>query len=398
MRIGYFITNFPYSDSVKDKKNFNDYICGGSPSAAYYLAFNIAKRGHEISVFTTSVNSKDSVEKYENVTIYRYGTNFRVISSNISFGRFLKPIKHDVNVVHTHFDVPPGPLAGLRYAKRKNVPLVVTYHGDWVESYGGLIRRMGVAFHNKYLVDKLLSYASIIISPSEYYIDGSKFLRKYRNKIVVIPNGINLHDFEIPYSKEECRKKLGLPLDKKILLFFGYLSPYKGPDVLVKAMPKIIRDVPDVELVFAGKGVMREELEMLSKVLGIEKNVRFVGFVDDDLKALYYKAADIFCLPSTMSTESFGIVNLEAMACGVPIVASKIGGIPDVVKDGENGLLVQPRDSEVLADAIICLLENEDVRERMGKSGRERVKDYSWERIAEETEKVYEMVLKGKHG
>ena len=393
MRIGYFITNFPYSDSVKDKKNFNDYICGGSPSAAYYLAFNIAKRGHEISVFTTSVNSKDSVEKYENVTIYRYGTNFRVISSNISFGRFLKPIKHDVDVVHTHFDVPPGPLAGLRYAKKKNVPLVVTYHGDWEASYGGLVRRMGVAFHNKYLVDKVLSYADVIISPSEYYINESRFLGKYRDKIVVIPNGVNLREFDIGHSKEECRKRLRLPLDKKILLFFGYLAPYKGPDVLVNAMSKIIKHVPDVALVFAGKGVMREELEILSKDLGIEKNVRFVGFVEDCLKSLYYTAADIFCLPSMMSTECYPLTILEAMACGVPIVASMIGGIPDAVKDGENGLLVQPRDSEVLADTIIYLLENEDVRERMGKNGKEKVKDYSWKKIAEETEKVYEGLI-----
>ncbi|MBT9151423.1 MAG: D-inositol 3-phosphate glycosyltransferase [candidate division WS2 bacterium] len=111
------------------------------------------------------------------------------------------------------------------------------------------------------------------------------------------------------------------------------------------------------------------------------------------MKPFYYNAADVFCLPST-STESFGIVNLEAMTCGVPIVASKIGGVPDVVKDGENGLLVQPKDYEALADAIIYLLENEDERERMGKNGREKVESYSWERIAEETEKVYSSLMR----
>ena len=387
MKVGYFVTKFPYN------QQFEEYAYGGASLAAYYLAIAMAKRNHKINVFTTSVNSKDSIEKDGNMMIYRHGTNFRVLTSNISFGLFRKPIKNDVDLAHVHFDIPPGPLAGLRYAKRKNVPLVVTYHGDWVESFGGFIRRVGVAFHNKYLVDKLLSYADVIISPSEYYINESRFLGKYQDKIVVIPNGINLGEFDIGYSKEECRKRLGLPLDKKILLFLGYLAPYKGPDVLVKAMSEIIKHVPDAELVFAGKGVMREELEMLSNVLGIEKNVGFVGFVDDDLKALYYKAADIFCLPSTMSTESFGIVNLEAMACGVPIVASKIGGVPDVVKDGENGLLVQPRDSEVLADAIIYLLENEDIRGKMGKNGREKVVNYSLERIAEETENVYYEVI-----
>jgi glycosyltransferase involved in cell wall biosynthesis len=319
-----------------------------------------------------------------------------MLSSNISFDLLGKPVKYNVDIAHEHFDIPHGPFAGLRYAKKKNVPLVVTYHGDWIESYGGLTRRMAIAFHNKYLVDKLLSYANAIISPSRYYIDESRFLRKYKDKIVVIPNGINIDEFDIGYSKKECREKLGLPHNEKILLSFGYLSPYKGPDILVKAMPKIMKKVPDAELVFVGKGVMRAELEMLSKKYGVEKNIKFAGFVEDGLKPLYYKAADVFVLPSIMSTESFGIVNLEAMACSVPIVASEIGGIPDIVKDGENGLLAQPGDSEALADAIIYLLENKDVRERMGKNGRWKFENYSWERIAEETEMLYMNILNSK--
>lgn len=384
MKICYLVTKFPYD------KQFKEYPYGGSSLAAYYLAIEMAKRYHEIDVFTTSVSSKDSIEKHENMMIHRYGTNFRVLTSNISLGMFTKPVKHDVDVVHTHFDIPPGPLAGLRYAKIKNVPLVVTYHGDWVENYGGLLRRIGIAFHNKFLVDKVLSYADAIISPSAYYIDRSRFLRKYRDKIVVIPNGINFYDFDIPYSKKECMRKLGLPLDKKILLFFGYLSPYKGPDVLVKAMQRIVKVVTDTELIFVGKGVMMEELKVLSKKLGIEKNIKFTGFVENRLKPFYYKAADVFCLPSMMSTECYPLTILEAMACGVPIVASKIGGIPDAVKDEENGLLVPPRDTEKLAEAIIYLLENEGVRGRMGKKGSEKASKNSWERIAEETEKVYE--------
>jgi len=387
MKIGYFVTKFPYN------QQFNDYAYGGSSLAAYYLAAQMAKRSHEVNVFTTSINSEDSIEKKDNVTIYRYCTNFRVLTSNISVRMFKKPVDHNVDIIHTHFDIPPGPLAGLRYAKKKKIPFIVTYHGDWVESYGGLIRRVGVAVHNKYLVDQVLSYADTIISPSEYYINGSRFLRKYREKIVVIPNGINLNEFDISYSKEECRIKLGLPLNKKILLFFGYLSPYKGPNALIKAMTNILKNVPDVELVFAGKGVMQAELEILSKKLSIEKNVRFVGFVKDDLKALYYKAADIFVLPSTMSTECFPIANLEAMACGIPIVASNIGGIPDIVKNGENGLLVQPEDTEALAKAIIYLLENEEIRKKMGQDGLKKIIDFSWEIISEQTEKIYNNII-----
>ena len=158
-------------------------------------------------------------------------------------------------------------------------------------------------------------------------------------------------------------------------------------------MLKILENIPNSKLVFVGSGPMREGLEKQSKKLSVEKYVIFAGFVEEGLKPLYYRATDIFVLPSIMNTESFGIVNLEAMACGVSIVASKIGGIPDVVKDMENGLLVPPKDSNALADAIIYLLENENVRERMGRNGRKKIKNYSWERIAEETEEIYKELI-----
>ena len=393
MKINYFITHFPYKDHFDDKEHFTRYRYGGAELAAYYLALEMAKRGNEVNIFTTSINSKDSFEKYDGVTVHRYGTKLRIENGNIAYGLFTKPLNHEADIVHAHFSTPPGEIAALRYTKKKKVPFILTYHGDWQESFGGFVRRMALFFYNKYPLDKVLSRADIIISPSKHYIDESRFLGEYRDKIVVIPNGINVEDFNIPLSKEECRGRLGLPVDGEIILFLGTLGPHKGPDILVKAMPRIIKDVPDAELVFAGEGMMRDELEMLSKKICVEKNVRFAGFVEESMKPLYYKAADIFALPSTMSTESFGIVNLEAMASGLPIVASRIGGVPDLVKDGENGFLVPPKDSEALAEAIIYLLENEDVREKMGQNGRDKVKDYSWDRIAKETEKVYYEVL-----
>ncbi|MGP8321377.1 MAG: glycosyltransferase family 4 protein [Methanosarcinaceae archaeon] len=392
MRVNYFITHFPYRDRFDDVDYFTRYKRGGAEFAAYHLALEMAKK-NEVNVFTTSINSKNSVEDYDGVDVHRYGTKFRIDAGNISFGLFTKPMSHDTDIVHAHFSTPPGEIAGARCAEKKNVPFVLTYHGDWQESFGGFIRRAALSVYNRYLLDKLLSRADVIISPSEYYIGESRFLGKYRDKIAVIPNGIEIEDFDIPLSKEECKMKLGLPLNKNMILFVGNLTPYKGPDVLVKAMSMITGEIPDVELVFVGSGGMRADLEELSKKLGVEKCVKFAGFVEERLKPLYYKAADVFCLPSTMSTESFGIVNLEAMACRVPIVASKLGGIPDVVKDGEDGLLVLPKDSGSLADAIIYLLGNSDVRRNMGKNGRKKVENYSWEKVVGEVETVYRKLL-----
>jgi len=393
MKIGYFSSKFPYITIQQNSPNNYKYTYGGSVLATYYLALEMSRKGKDIMVFTTSYNSKDSIEEYNNLKIYRYGTNFRFLTSNISLGYFYKPLTYNADIVHVSFDIPPSPFAGLIYTRKKNLPLVITYHGDWEDSYGNILRRLGVGFHNRLLVDKLLSAAKVIISPSSIYINSSKFLKKYEDKIIVIPNGINLEEFKIPYSKKECREKLGLPTHKNIILFFGYLVPYKSPDILLKTFPKILKKVPDTLLVFAGNGVMEEELKRLSIELKVEKCVIFAGYVGKEHRPLYYKAADIFCLPSTMRTECHPIAILEAMACGIPIVASKIGGIPDIVKDGENGLLVPPKDENALADAIIYLLENKDIRERMGRNGRDKVERYSWEKIAEETEKIYEELI-----
>ena len=391
MKIGYFIGHFPYKDLLANNARYTKrYHHDGGINVAYNLALGMAKRDHEINVFTTSIDFRDTVERHDNISVYRYGTNFRIASGNFSFNLLLKPVKHKVDIIHTHVGNPISDLAGYIYIKRnKKVPSIVTYHGDGSEGIGSFIRNIGVSVYNKHLIDKILYRADVIISPSEHYIDESRFLGEYRDKIVVIPNGIEIEDFDISLSKEQCKEKLGLPPDKNTILFVGNLIPYKGPDVLVKAMPMIVEEVPDVELMFVGGGRMRAGMEELSKKLGVEKYVKFAGFVEASLKPLYYKAADVFCLPSTMSTESFGIVNLEAMACSIPIVASAIGGVPDVIKDGENGLLVPPSDSGSLADAIIYLLENKDVRKNMGKNGRKKAENYSWKMIADETAKVY---------
>lgn len=386
MKIGYYIRYFPY----KNRSLLHPVLYAGPEVVAYNLALNMAKRGHEVKIFTISVDHRDSVEKYENITIYRYAKSFSVGYFNVSFGLFYKPLKHQVDIVHAHSSGIAG-FTAIQYARRKHIPFVLTHHGELsAEGYDNFIQRMCASFYRKYLMEKVLSYPNVIISPSESFINESKFLGKYRDKIVVIPNGINLEEFGIPYSREECKSKLGLN-GNNVVLFIGTLYPIKGLHILLKAMPKIIKDHENTIFVFIGGGDI-DKYKGLSEELGVKKHVKFAGFIGDaSKKALYYKAAEVFVLPSLR--ESFGVVNLEAMACGIPIVASNVGGIPDVIKHGENGLLVPPKDPEALADAIIYLLENEEEREKMGRNGRKISKNYSWAMIAEKTEKVYEKLI-----
>lgn len=385
MRIAHFISN-----ALKNEKSAV-YV---KSMIAYNLCLNLVQRGHDVRIFTSSEDRKDYIDTYKGIVIHRYGSFLRYRSEHVSPGILYKPLNYDLDVVHVHSGISISLIAGFRYAMKKKRPLVITWHGDSIREYGrysGVIPGVTAYFYKKYLADKLLFRADVIISPSEYYIEKSRFLGRYKDKIAVIPNGINLEEFDIPHSKEECKTKLGLS-GKNMVLFVGGLYPLKGPHVLLKAIPKIVKEHKDTIFVFAGSGDINK-YKKLSEEMGVQKYVRFTRYISEE-KTFYYRASDIFVLPSL--TESFGIVNLEAMACGVPIVASNVGGVPDVVKNGENGLLVPPKDPEALAAALIYLLENGTVRKKMGKNARKKAEDYSWERIAEETEKVYKELIDEK--
>jgi len=393
MKVGYFIGHFPYIDLLNTHDYDKKYAHGGTEIAAYNLAINMNNRGHEIDVFTTSIDSKDSIESYPHMKVHRYGTSLKIASSNPSFNLIFKPLNHSVDIIHSHSPIPYSDIPALIYAKRKKVPFILTYQYDGQETGGSFIRNAGVFLYNKLFINKVLNRADVIIATTSSYAKESKFLKGYEDKIVVIPNGIEIEEVTTNYSKGECRTKLELPADKNLILFLGSLVPYKGPDVLLKALHLVKKEIPDVKLIFAGRGPMLTELRELSKKLDLDENIEFLGFVEESLKPMYFKASDIFCLPSTTMLESFGIVNLEAMASGVPIVSSNFGGIPDIVKDGENGLLAKPGDVEDLSDALIYLLKNEDVRQKMGDDGLKKVERYSWRKIAEETEEIYKKVL-----
>jgi len=391
MNLGYFNTHFPYRTPPSNAKFGTHY--GGAENVAYNLALHMARRGHQVNVFTTSADSRDAIEQYDGLTVYHYGTNFRLEKGNFSINLFRKPLSRKVDIIHAHVSTPPGDLAALVCAAKTKTPLVVTYHGDGEVGYGKLARRAAVALYNRFLLHRVLSQARVIICSSRYLTEQSRFLGRYIDKVVAVPIGVNLEDFNAVSSKEECRRTLGLPIHDKLALFVGELIQYKGPDVLIKAMAHVTKRVPDARLVFLGDGAMRSDLERLTQSLRLEHQVKFAGFIGGDIKALYYKAADLLALPSTMGPESFGITLLEAAAARLPLVVSDLSVFKAVVTDGHNGMVTKKGDDKSLASAIVRLLEDEGLRETMGRNSEERAKTFSWERIAQETEKVYEQVL-----
>jgi glycosyltransferase involved in cell wall biosynthesis len=391
MRIGYFTTVFPYPESFTDSTLNRLYPVGGSEHVAYHLACNIVERGHEVIVFTSSIDSHDQVEETNGIKIYRYGTNFRIEKALISYNLFFKSIKRDVDIVHLHFSTPPGDLAGLFYAMVKRKPLIVTYHGDAPENFGNLIRRVLMYLFNRLFVNSILSTAKFIITPSEYYINQSRFLRKHKSKIVSIPNGINPDEMNIPFTKEECKKKLSFAANDVIILFVGALMESKKPDLLMESLPVIIEKNPNVRLVVAGEGSMRKELGQLANKLGISDKVRFPGSVVGGLKATYFKAADVFAFPSVM--EVFPLVLLEASAAGLPMVVSNLCTFQCIIEDGHNGLMTRVDNKKYLAETIIRVLSDPVLREKIRENAKKKVMGYSWENIAKKTEDLYKEAL-----
>ncbi len=389
MKIGYFVSHYLYPDRVDQPGYADEYAHGGTEIAAYHLAQEMHRRGHQVEVFTTALDSRSVVEM-DKVNVHRYATQFRVASANFSWGLLRGPQKVEVDLAHAHFNMPYADYSALLYARRMGVPLVVTYHADAPEAGGSFLRNELQSFYNHYLLPRVLDEADIIITTTESYVEESHHLVSYRDKIRVIPNGINLEEFQTTPSKGECRDRLELPQDKVIILFFGNLVAYKGPEVLLRAFSRVNED-HDVMLLYVGRGPLEEELKRLSRELKVE--VKFAGYVTDEEKSWYYQAADIFSLPSVNLAEAFGIVNLEAMASGLPIVASRLGGIPDVVREGENGILFEPGNVNELSEALEYLISNENLRKEMGLNAQKLASNYSWRRVAQETEKIYQELV-----
>ena len=387
MRIAYFCGKYPYTQKTDIPDD--SYFCGGSIIAAFKLVNEMVEKNIECYVFTTSYNHDKQIEKDQNLEIIHFPTTIQLLTSNISLRLIFDPLDYSADIVHVHFDLPPTPFWGYRYAMKKNKPLIITYHGDWSDNYGNFFRKIIVKMINFFIVDKMLSRADIIISPSLYYINESRFLKKYEKKIRVIPNGVDTDHFKIEYSKSECKKSLGLPEKSTVVLYLGALTPRKGPDVLIKSMQIVTEKDPTILLLICGTGEMEYSLKNLVKSLHLENNVKFCGFVDEKIKHVYYKAADVFCLPSTVSTEVFPLVLLEAAACGLPLIVSDLETFKCIVTNGQNGYFSRKGDVPDLAEKIDYLTHHQKERLSLGSNARSFAEQFSWSKIADMTFDCY---------
>jgi len=281
------------------------------------------------------------------------------------------------DVLHAHMAAPAG-FAGVLAGKMLRRPVLVTCHGSDIHTYPKyrFLRSM---------VSYTLKSASMIVFVSRALLQGAKDQGLFCSKGSVVHNGYDPCMFE-PGDKWTNREKLGLSPDHKIVLFVGNLIPVKGLSTLLTAFAHLTKHMENALLILVGTGELETKLRNQSSSLGILSRVRFVGSVPHGEIPTWIRACDVFCLPSL--NEGCPTVILEALSCGRPVVASRVGGIPELITNEAQGILVPPNEhvelSSALSNALKCNWNDFTISNS--------VKDYTWEQIAWKYKDIYEDV------
>lgn len=376
---------------------------GGIESYIYNLSKFLVKNGHKVTVVTSKIPKKlPKVENIDGIRIIRLPTPTTAGGFPLMPHLFLKllSVSKDADIIHGHINSPTIIELAALASKIMDVPLVVTYHADPImqDITVKLPKCVQRILQNYWIsVDLILKRAKKIIATTPLYLEKSKFLRNYLQKVVVIPNSIDFNFFREPKRRDIdiFRKKYRLE-NSKIILFVGRLVKYKGLEYLLKAMRTVIEILGDVRLLIVGDGPLRRELEYLTRKNALEKYISFFGNVNSEILRIVYALSDIFVLPSISNSEGFGIVLIEAMAHAKPVIASNVGGVPYVVNNGINGLLVAPKNYEMLGKSIVELLLDANKAQELGRKGQEYAKsNYSWNSTIKRIVEVYTKIKEG---
>jgi len=361
-------------------------LVGGIADHISHLSEELRKMGHTVKIVT----AKFGRGKIKDEDVLRIGRGIP-IRANKSFARltlgwrlsdkikrFLLSYRPDI--VHIHGSLAPMlPVLAIRHSKAINV---ITFHAGHRKSIGySIFRPLLMPYFRKL-------HGLIAVSKTAELAMNKYFKGDYR----IIPNGIDTHGFS------PAVKPLPQYADnRKKILYMNRLEPKKGLPHLLQALKYIKREIKDVLLIVAGPGPFAHYYKNLVDD-ATASNVIFVGKVPGrpvSLRATYYRTCDLLCAPS-IGHESFGIVLLEAMASEKPVVASDIDGYRHVLEHGVEGLFCRCKDDKTLAEAILTILKDKDLAQRMGKAGRRKALLYSWQKIAKQVESYYKRTYSRK--
>lgn len=370
MKIAILVTQFP--------PKWND----GTQIATYKTAKYLAKIGHEVHVITRHSLGLQFNEIKDGFYIHRIKLlNIRFLGIVLYFISLLKLIKKiRPQIIHAQMLVENGWFAGV-IKKLQNIPYINYLRGSDIYESSHLYKKTVAKFVFK-------NANSIIAQTNDMKLE----IQKVSNRdVFVIPNGSEPEKF-VGLRKKNCRKELGIKNNEKIILFIGRLIVIKCVDDLINAAKEVVLKEKDVRLYIVGEGNEKEKLIKLVKNESLEDCVKFMGKVPNEIIPKYIIASDIFALVSY--TEGYPMVFSEVLPSGLPIVTSNVRGIPEIIENGRNGLVVEPHNIHQIAKAILLLLKDEQLRQKIYKNNIEKGKVNSWENVIKRLEKVYMEVLK----
>jgi glycogen synthase len=380
-------------------------IEGGLARHVRKLSENLAALGVEVHVLTRGREESPFEELTAGVTLHRV----REPRRPAELSEFITWVEHmntdmlaagvelgdqqEFDVVHGHDWLVA--VAGDHLAKRFRAPLAITIHAtEYGRHQGWVDKRPQSHIHG--VENWMANRADQLITCSAYMRDHvSDIYAIEEERIAVIPNGIDPADLH-PLDENErarLRARFAEP-DEKLVLLVGRLVYEKGFQIALEAMPRVIEDVGNVRFLVAGSGTHEHELRAQAKKLGLDSHGSFLGWIGDDVLHSLYRIADLTVVPSIY--EPFGLVALEAMACGCPCLVADTGGLREVVPHEEVGLRFRPRDPASLARVAARVLTDERLGRRIVAEAHEHVRDFDWADVAERTLEVYE-ALTARH-
>ena len=366
---------------------------GGPATVIRNLGHGLAERGHSVALLAPSIERSASQEWDGHMLVSRVGTvpvpfGYHMRSPLLPLPyvrRWLQVTQPDV--IHIHHPFPISATA-LGLARRRSLPVVATNHTVPECSLWGLqghqiAYRVADRALSAYIV-KFLQSADRVATPTETAASALRLLG-YRGEIHCISNGIDTEHFKPKPASNDLKDRLGLD-DRPVVLYTGRLDAEKQMDVWLRAAD-IVRRNSDVQFVVGGNGSDRPRLEELSHELKLDTHVTFIGYVSDDDFPLLYNLADVYFVTSPVELQS--IATLEAISSGLPVVAARAGALPELVGEGENGMLFTPGNINEAAEALATLVHSAPTRTQYGQRSREVARGHELERTVD----AYESLL-----
>lgn len=345
---------------------------GGVEKYVLELSKKLVELGNEVTVVCADEPHSEA-RTVNGIKVIRLPYIAKVANTNITPRLLRVLMQESFDVIHTHIPTPWSADISALVSILKRKPLCVTYHNDLTgRGIAGIIARI----YNLTFLRLVLLRAKTIVVTQPKYVEYSSHLKLYKRKIIIIPPGVVEATYSSGLDRKPCHVFFMSVLDKH--------HDYKGLDILLRAMTEVKVKRPGVRLLVGGGGESIGKYRQLSEQLGIADSVEFLGVLSDQDLADTYRTSSIFVLPSLSKLEGFGIVALEALSFGTPVITTRVAGSSDFIEKNHAGLIVPPADITALAEAILALLDDQGEARMMGERGAMAVNnEFSWGRIVQ---------------